>query len=312
MPVFDCTVFGDILLDIIVYVTKDLTYFQGGTTYCDLAKVMFGGSGNIAAGLSFLGGKAAFVGKAGNDFLGNLYKRDLEESGVTTSIFLDEDAPTGLVLVFVDDQKERSFLVFRGANDKLSTHEIEKTTSLIKGSKYVYFTGYSLFNEPQKSAILQGIEISKRYNTKIVFDPGAYNLIRSKPQLFAEIIDVCDVFCPNLEEALAITNTTNIEDTINKLRCIVPLTALKCGRNGSILVTEKKIIKIPSVKVKCLDPTGAGDAFTAALIYGLSHELSLEATGQLANWFAAQVVTRIGSRSFPTKSEIDHFLTRLK
>lgn len=268
--------------------------------------------GNVAVGLSLLGGKVSFVGKAGQDFFGNLHIRNLKKNKVIPEVFFDKCSPTGFVLVFVDNRKERSFLVFRGANDELSTHDIEKAAALIKRSKYVYFSGYSLVNEPQQSAILQAIQTSRKYNTKIVFDPGAHNLIRSKPHLFLKILDLCDVFSPNLDEALAITNATNIDDVVNKLKSKVPLTALKCGENGCILINEKNTIKVPVFKTKCVDPTGAGDAFTAALIYGLAHELPLEATGQLANWFGAQVVTCIGPRSFPTKSRINRFFKKIK
>ena len=66
---------------------------------------------------------------------------------------------------------------------------------------------------------------------------------------------------------------------VNKLRGKVPLVALKCGENGCILISEKKTVKVPSVRVKCVDPTGAGDAFTAALIYDLARELPIEDTG---------------------------------
>jgi sugar/nucleoside kinase (ribokinase family) len=306
---FDCTVIGDIFIDLIVHVSGNRTkFFYGGTSYCDFAKAELGGSGNVAVGLSLLGGKASFIGKAGQDFFGRLYIRNLKKNKVIPQVFFDKCSPTGLVLVFVDNRKERSFLVFRGANDKLSTRDIEKSADLIKKSKYVYISGYSLINEPQQSAILQGIETSRKYNAKIVFDPGAHNLIRSKPQLFAKILDLCDVFSPNLDEASATTNATNIGDIVNKLKGKVPLTTLKCGENGCILISENNTVKVPGVKVRCMDPTGAGDAFTAALIYGLTHELPLEATGQLANWFAAQVVKHPGPRSFPTKSRIDYFL----
>lgn len=312
MHFFDCTAIGDIFIDLIVHVSGIHRQFSyGGTSYCDFAKVELGGSGNVAVGLSSLGGRVAFVGKAGYDFLGRLYIRNLQKKNVIAKIFFDKNSPTGLVTALVDDRKERSFLVFRGANDNLSTHDIEKATDLIKRSKYVYFSGYSLVNEPQQSAILQGVETSRTYNKKIVFDPGSHNLIRSKQQIFTRILNLCDVFSPNLEEAMAITDTTDMDAAVNKLRGKVPLTALKCGENGCILIAEKHIVKVPSVKVECVDPTGAGDAFTAALIYGLARGLPLESTGQLANWFAAQVVRGIGARSFPTKSRIDHFLRRL-
>lgn len=310
---FDCTVIGDVFMDVIVGVNDDYRrYFRGGTSYCNFAKVVLGGSGNIAVGLSSLGGKVAFVGKAGDDFFGKSYMQDLKNKGVVPKIFFDKDFPTGLIIAFVEDRKDRSFIIFRGANDKLSTGEIEEAINPIKKSKYVYFSGYSLVKNPQQSAILRALELAIKFKAKIVFDPGAYNLVKSKQKLFVHVLDHCDIFSPNLDEAMAITNTTNMEDVIGKLRNKVPLTALKCDKNGSILIGRKEIVKVPSFNVKCLDPTGAGDAFTAALIYGLARRLPLESVAQLANWFAAKVVTQIGPRSFPSKSEINHFLQKLR
>ena len=68
---------------------------------------------------------------------------------------------------------------------------------------------------------------------------------------------------------------------------------------------------MPSHGVKCVDPTGAGDAFTAGAIYGLSHRLPLKSIGQFANWFAAEVVSNIGPRSFPEKAKIDRFYQKV-
>jgi fructokinase len=310
---FDCTVIGDVFMDVVIRVNGDYRrFFRGGTSYCDSAKIALGGSGNIAVGLSSLRGRAAFVGKAGDDFFGKLYIQDLKNKGVVPKVFLDKDSSTGLLISFVEDGKERSFLVFRGANDRLSIDEIEKATSLIKRSKYVYFSGYSLVNDPQRSAVLRAVEIAKKFKRKIVFDPGAYNLVKSKQKFFAKLLDSCDILSLNLDEAEAITDTTNIEDAITKLRNKVPLTALKYGGKGCFLISEKNIVEVPGFQVKCLDPTGAGDAFTAALIYGLTTKLSPESIGQLANWFAAKLVTQFGSRSYPSKSEIYHFLQKLR
>jgi len=309
---FDCTVIGDIFIDLIFYVSNNHPRFSyGGTSYCNNAKIEFGGSGNVAVGLSSLGGKTAFVGKVGYDSLGKLYVKNLKDKNIVSKIFFDKDTSTGMLITFVDNQKERSFLAFRGANDKLSTEEIDKASVLIKKSKCVYFSGYSLVDDPQQTAILRGIEIAKKYDKKVVFDPGAYNLIQSKPKLIAKILSLSDVFSLNLDEAMAITDSTNINDVINRLKKEVPLIALKCGEKGCILISKNEVVKVPGIKVKCIDPTGAGDAFTAALIYGLTHGLQLKATGQLANWYSAQVVKRKGARSFPTKSKIDNFLEKL-
>jgi sugar/nucleoside kinase (ribokinase family) len=312
MDYFDCTVIGDVFLDIAVKVDSDpRSFILGGTSYCNFIKPTFGGSGNVAVGVSTLGGKAAFIGKAGSDLFGKLYAQDLENHGVFSRVFFDKRSPTGLILVFVEEN-ERSFLIFRGANDRLSTSEIGKAAELIRKSSFVYFCGYSLVHNPQENAVLKAIGLAKKYGVKVVFDPGAYNLVKSKRRLFLKLLDLCDIFSPNLDEALAITNATSIKGIIRELRERVPLTALKCGRNGSVLISRKKIARIRSCDVKCMDTTGAGDAFTAALIYGLTNRLPLQSIGRLANWYAAEVATNIGPRSFPSKSKIEHFLERLR
>ena len=115
MDAFDCTVIGDVFTDIIVQINGDYEQlFRGGTSYCSLAKAVLGGSGNVAVGLSTIGGATAFVGKAGHDFFGNLYIEDLEEKGVVSRIFRDRHSPTGLIIALVEDGKQRSFLDFVG------------------------------------------------------------------------------------------------------------------------------------------------------------------------------------------------------
>lgn len=317
MKSLDCTVVGDIFMDLVVHVDREwgqLNY--GGTSYSDFSKIEFGGSGNVAVGLSLLGAKVSLVGKAGNDLFGKLYIENLKKNKVIPRVFFDKRSQTGSVLVFVHNQKERSFIVFRGANDSLSVSEIEKTDKLIRRSRYVHFTGYSLINNPQRNAILHAIELSRKYNRKIVFDPGAHNIIRQEPKLFKRILDFCDIFIPNLDEAFAITDTKNLEDAIDRLRDRVPLVALKCAKDGCILISHRDILRIPVSKVNCIDPTGAGDAFAAALIYGISNGLSLNVTGRLANWFASQVTTKNGARSYPSQTKAKNFLegemTKLK
>lgn len=312
MKSLNCTIIGDVFIDVIVQVDNDYEQlFQGGTSYCNYAKVALGGSGNVAAGLSVIGGKAAFVGKVGRDLFGRLYIHDMKEKGVVTKIFIDNHSPTGLIIAFVEDATKRSFLVFRGSNDKLSYDEIKKATGLIRRSDYLYLCGYSLVNEPQRSAIFSAIEIAKRFQIKIIFDPGAFNLVKTKKRLFAKILDSCDVFSPNLKEAQALTNKTSIDDIVEELRDRVPLTTLKCGQDGCILISKNDTLRVSGYGVRCVDPTGAGDAFTAGVIYGLSCGFPLMSIGRLANWFAAEVVTEIGPRSFPTKSKIESFLLRL-
>lgn len=308
MREYNCTVLGDVLWDVVVSTeSAQLTY--GGTHYCHFAGIFPGGMGNVATALSCLGGRVGFIGKVGKDWWGELYLEDLEKNNVSACVSYDSHLPTGLVVVFVDERGERSFLVSRGANDNLLPDEVEKA-GLINKSSYFFVSGLSLVSSSQREVVLRAAGLAKKEGVKVILDPGAHNLIISEVEVFAKLLNLSDILCANLDEAEAITGVAEVEDIVNQLRGRFQLVALKLGGEGCVLANRSEIVELAGYKVKCVDTTGAGDAFAAALIYGLSHGLSLEITGRLANWFAAQVVKGHGARNFPAKASIKRFLAR--
>jgi hypothetical protein len=309
---FDCLVVGDIFLDVFLASrNQSVPFLAGGASYCSSAKIDFGGAGNVAVGLAYLGGKAAFVGKAGDDLWGRLYTEDLNAKGVISRVFNGKAEGTGITLVVLLRNRDRFFYAFRGANDELLAEEIDASTHLLRDSKYLYISGFSLAANPQRNAILHAVKLAKENNIGVFFDPGSYNLITSNSRLFTSLLNDCDVFCPNLDEAKAITKTNSLKATISKFLRMNKLVALKCGAHGCVLIARKNYVKIPPFRVSCIDTTGAGDAFAAALIYGLVNDFPIESIGHLANWFASQKVKNLGSRSFPSKNSITDFLASL-
>jgi sugar/nucleoside kinase (ribokinase family) len=312
MKRFDCLIIGDVMLDVFVRKSRTALFPTGGTSYLNYAKIDLGGAGNVAEGMSLLGAKTCFIGKAGNDCWGKIYEENLHGKGVNARILFEENASTGVAQVVSGEKGERTFHVFRGANDKLVSKEIDQSIGLIKNSEYLYFSGYSLVSNPQRDAILHAFELARKDHIKVVFDPGVHNLVKSNFDLFKGISDKCDVFCPNFEEAKAITKTTTLKEALVELQERKSMTALKCGARGCFLIGPKNTTRIRAFKTECQDTTGAGDAFAAGLIFGLVKHFPLESIGRLANWFAARAVTNIGARNFPSKTEIRSFLKELK
>jgi len=115
-----------------------------------------------------------------------------------------------------------------------------------------------------------------------------------------------------MQETLAITNSRTIDEAIESLRKSTKFTAIKLGKKGSILICGEETIRPPAFKAKPVDTTGAGDAFTAAIIYGLTQNLTLNHTARLANWYASQLITSYGARSYPSKDKILSFIKNLK
>ena len=308
----DCVLIGDVCFDVMVKKSFGASFKfdinTGGTSYSRSITMLPGGTGNIAVGLSRLGGKAQFIGKAGNDLLGTLYRDDLVAEGVKAQLLFDETRSTGLIVVFVNRNGERSFLISRGANDFLKPTEIEYFENDIIKSKFLYICGYSLVKKIQREAILKAVKIAKTNNVKVIFDLGSYNLINQYRSVFNKLVDQCDIIIPNLEEAQVLTNCIKINDIAKCLSRKVTLSALKMGKAGCLLITPNKTFKCKSNKVRCIDSTGAGDAFTSAIIYGLVKNLNLETIGSLANWYASFNVQKLGPRAFPSEIEIQNYL----
>jgi len=306
MKKYDCTVVGDVMWDVVVS-AESLQPVSGGTRYCHFGGIFPGGMGNVATALSYLGGRVGFIGKAGRDWLGELYFKNLEMNNISSCVYFDHKLPTGVVTVLVDEKGERSFLVFRGANNSLLPSEVEKA-GLLNKATYLFLSGLSLVSSPERDAVLRAAELAREQGVKVIFDPGAHNLIASEATVFSKMLNLSDILCANLEEARAIAGKVGIEDIIAQVKGRFQLVALKLGSEGCVLISKGKTVNVSGYRVKCVDTTGAGDAFAAALIYGLSQGFSLETIGRLANWFAAQVVKGYGARNFPDKVRIKRFL----
>ncbi len=79
------------------------------------------------------------------------------------------------------------------------------------------------------------------------------------------------------------------------LDCGVKTIGLKLGKDGCLVVTAQNRARLPGFVVKTVDSTGAGDAFSAAMIYGRLYGLRLEVRALLANTLGALTTTVWGA-----------------
>lgn len=298
---FDCVIIGDIFIDINVR-ADEIT--KGGVTECEEFICTPAGISNIAVALSLLNCKVAIIGKCGNDIFGNFFIEDIKNHKVTPYI-VKSVLPTGLLISFVDSSAERSFIIARGSNNTLSINEVDKILSDLQ-YRYLYATGYSLTHSPQRDSIIYSMKMAKMSSAMTIFDPGSYNIIDRNYEYFINALKLTDILSCNLEEALALTYTREFQDTILNLTKIVPVSIIRLGRKGCIVCNRQDNVKyVPlQLRIKAKDTTGAGDAFTSALIYGLVRGWNLYKSAYFANLFAAKKVANMGARSFPSKKDI--------
>ena len=300
----DCLIIGDSFFDVTVLLpSKGKAIVQGGTTNSKSIFISPGGMGNVAVTVSKLGGKSAFCGMVGDDIFGNLYLQDLNENGVLPIIFTDVKDSTGILLSLVFPNGQRSFLVFRGANDSLKRHHIDKAFEKVN-PKILHISGHSLNNKTMEDTVIYATKIAAEYKTKVLFDCTPHNLIPSKRCLFKYLVERAYCLCLNLDEARALTGEKRLNEIVGQLERTVNLLAIKLGEKGCLVTNHNRRIKIKTLKVKTLDTTGAGDCFAAAIAYGIAKNLDNEHMAKLGVQMGTMKVQHLGPRLFPSKANL--------
>jgi sugar/nucleoside kinase (ribokinase family) len=84
------------------------------------------------------------------------------------------------------------------------------------------------------------------------------------------VLSDCHAFLPNAVEAMRYTRTDDPRQALEKLSGLVPVVVVTTGADGALAVdgTTGEVATVPGVPAEALDPTGAGDVFTAGFITG--------------------------------------------
>jgi sugar/nucleoside kinase (ribokinase family) len=305
----DCLSIGDVFFDLSI--PLDNTKFNminGGTTNVKSLPFYPGGVGNIATMVSRLGCKSAFCGVVGNDFLGQMYKKDLEKNNVIPRIFIDRNRPTGQLLSLISNG-ERSFIACRGANDGL---EYDYVSKVIRQTcpALIFISGHSLSSKSMEKIILNVVRIADKSGIKVMFDCTPYNAIQLKQPIYHKIIKKTYCLCLNMAEGEALTRKKNVRGIIESLSNMVDLLALKMGKKGCLILTKNEAIRVKAPKVKAIDTTGAGDAFAAAIVYGIVNNLHTSRMASIAVKLSAAKIQTLGPRFYPSQSWIKSLLSR--
>ncbi len=254
-----------------------------------------GGSGaNTMIGLALLGGKACYAGKIGNDEHGLLYSGKLQERQVAVSVRSGEGT-TGICVVLITPDAERTMCTYLGICRELGPEDV--AIDAIRSSKYLYVTGYLWDTDTQKAAVLHAMREARSAGVKVALslsDPFCVN--RHKQDFLQITREHVDLLIGNDEEMQHLTGMDNPQDAIRATIPWCDIAVVTLGAQGSLLRRDKTILEIPAYAVKPIDTTGAGDMYAAGILYGLTQGLSLEQTGRLAAYTAAQVVAKLGPR----------------
>ena len=261
-------------------------------------EVSGGSAANSVACIASLGGKAGFVGKVAKDNLGDIFRHDLRALGVKFDTSPLEGGPgTARCLINVTPDAQRSMTTYLGSAGYVSPADIDEP--LIESAAITFFEGY-LFEQPvAREAFVKACRLAKQAGRLAALTLSDASCVDRQHDALIEFSGAhVDVLLANQREAETLFETGDFDEMAKRARALCPLTAVTMSEKGSILIPrEGEIRHVAAVTPeKLVDTTGAGDAYAAGLLYGLSLKLDLAKCGALGALAAAEVISHFGAR----------------
>ncbi|MBR4750008.1 MAG: carbohydrate kinase [Abditibacteriota bacterium] len=259
----------------------DFTTLKSGESVIEsecFTKNAGGSPANTCAGVAALGGKAAFLGKVGNDSFGKYLYKVLEDKGVdVTGLRLSDEAMTKLAFVDNITPDERRFIFYGkpSADELYSEDDLE--TGILADAKIFHFGSISLVNDCVYQAAVTAAGIARSKGALISYDPNIrLNMWPSESaarQRSDECVRMADIVKLSDEEMEVVTGTNDIDEALDMLNLLgVKIAVITRGGKGVAYRWGSVRGFVPSYDVVSRDATGAGDSFAAGLLFQIARQ----------------------------------------
>ncbi|WP_144720615.1 carbohydrate kinase family protein [Agrococcus jejuensis] len=285
--------FGDVIDDVLVF--PDGRIRADTDTDAQIVRRPGGSAANTAAWMATTGVQTTFVGRVGAFDVAR-HTALLSEVGVDARIDGDPDHETGTIVVLVD-RDERTMLTDRGANAFVDPDDIGD--ALLGAVDVVHVTGYSLLSG-HASAVGRLVDRAHELGTKVSCTIGSAGSISDLGvDVALDALHGADILVANLDEGAMITGKQGAAAIGAALADLAPVVALTLGHTGVVVIDHGARQFVPSIPAQLVDPTGAGDAFTATFVAHVVGGMDPVTAARRGVEMAAVAVSVRGARPAP-------------
>ena len=311
---------GEVLIDFVPY--EATLRIEQATSF---HRAPGGAPANVAVALSRLSVASAFIGKVSGDPFGRFLRQTLADESVDLrGLVVDAGAQTPLAFVGSDGKAGRSFVFYHKQMADTLLEPAEVDVELIAHARVFHFGSVTLAAEPSRSATLAAARWAREHGCLVSFDPNVrlelWDAPRTALEWITESLPLVDVVKVSIDEVSFLTDASDAAVACRRLREHGPsLAVVTLGRDGSYYDTGVWSGTVPAPRVEVVDTLGAGDAFMAGLLSGLSSdelrgtpvrdEQALIRALHFANAVGAITTTRHGAiPALPTRAQVEALL----
>lgn len=256
-----------------------------------------------------LGHEVCFVSAVGNDQRGNQALKQMAEAGLSTRFIRRvPDHPTGAVTVTMDSLGLPHYTIHRpAAYDFPALDPSDLDTLLHSTPDWIYFGTLQQMSAPAHGLalkLLAAASSAKRFYDVNLRD-GSFTpeLVRMLGQ-HAQVLKLNEQEVPALREIAAIQCDSREQFCRNCLSAFnLDVLCITLGPRGCALLMDNEYLESPGFPTKVADTIGSGDAFSAALLHGISAGWPLSQVAGFANRVGAVVASRPGGTPHWTVTE---------
>ncbi|MEY3673538.1 MAG: hypothetical protein RJB47_246 [Pseudomonadota bacterium] len=249
----------------------------------------YGGcAGNVAYGLKLLGGVPLPMATLGND--GESYMNRLKHLGIATDfVKMVKDNYTAQAMIMTDLDNNQITAFHPGAMMQAHTTAVEKRADISLG----------IVSPDGRDAMIQHAEQFAAAGIPFVFDPGQ-GLPMFDGDSLRHFITQATWVTVNDYEGKMLTERTGWDaaEISSKVKGLV----ITLGAHGcEVWQDRQKTLVAPVKPTAVVDPTGCGDAWRSALLFGLDQGWDLVRCAELGNKMGALKIASRGPQNYVLK-----------
>ncbi len=273
-----------------------------------------GAESNVAIGLARLGVAVSWLGRVGDDSLGERVVREIRGDGVDVRAVVDSDAPTGLMVKERPSVASSAVHYYRAGSAGSRLRPDDLPDGWVEHAALLHVTGITpLLSDTARATVHAAVDRARASGAGVSVDINYRSALDPRSDagpILRDIAERADIVFGGEEEFAVLYPGSTPAEAAHRLReagCAT--TVVKRGADGATVITEESVVDSGGFPISPVDTVGAGDAFVAGFLSGLLEGLDTEEVLRRGNACGAMACLVPGDwEAAPTRRELERFL----